>query len=110
MDKWKIWNGYIDYYAANRFISDVSEWMDEEIDPLLERREDRAAFELSIHVMEALNDLEMDDSDGGITEIASRCLDIWQTILEHSDPKIEQEMLVFFLNSIDGQLVDYLED
>ena len=104
------YDGYIDYYTASRFISDVNEWMDEEIDPLLERRQDRAAFELSIHVMEALNGVEMDDSDGGITEIASRCLDIWQTILDHGDPKMEQEMFDFFLNNIDGQLVDYLEE
>ena len=103
-------DGYIDYYAADRFITDVSEWMDEEIDPLLEQRKDQSAFKLSIHVMETLNDVEMDDSDGGITEIAVRCHDIWETILNRCDQKLEQEMFDFFLNSMDGQLVDYLEE
>lgn len=104
------YDGYIDYYAASRFIADISEWMDEEIDPLLERRQDRSAFKLSIHVIESLDGVEMDDSDGGITEIASRCYDIWKTILDRSDEKLEEEIFEFFLNNIDGQVVDYLED
>ena len=104
------YDGYIDYYAASRFIADISEWMDEEIDPLLEGRQDRSAFKLSIHVIESLDGVEMDDSDGGITEIASRCYDIWKTILDRCDEKLEEEMFEFFLNNIDGQVVDYLED
>ena len=104
------YDGYIDYYAASRFIADISEWMDDEIAPLLERRQDRAAFELSIHVIESLDSVEMDDSDGGITEIASRCYDIWETILNRSDENLEDEMFEFFLNNVDGQIADYLED
>ena len=104
------YDGYIDYYAASRFIAEIDEWMDEEIDPLLEQRLDRSAFDLSIHVMETLDGVEMDDSDGGITEIASRCYDIWEAILDHGDSELEQEMFVFFLDNLDGQIVDYLED
>ena len=104
------YDGFIDYYAASGFISDISDWMDEEIDPLLERRQYRSAFQLTIHVMESLDGVEMDDSDGGITEIAGRCNDVWEQILDHCDSEMEQEMFLFFLNSIDGQMVDYLED
>lgn len=104
------YDGYIDYYAASRFIAEIGEWMDEEIDPLLERRQDRSAFDLSIHVMKTLDGVEMDDSDGGITEIASRCYDTWGTILDHGDSELEQEMFEFFLDNLDGQIVDYLED
>lgn len=104
------YDGYINYHVASSFIGEISEWMDDEIDPLLEERKDRSAFKLSIHVMEALDGVEMDDSDGGITEIATRCEDVWKTILDHGDPKMEQEMFDFFLNNIDGQMVDYLEE
>lgn len=101
---------FIDYYAARGFIAKIDQWMDDQIDPLLERRQDRAAFDLSIHVMKTLGSVEMDDSDGGITQIADRCYDIWQTILDHGDPTMEEEMFAFFLQDIDGQIVDYLED
>ncbi len=104
------YDGFIDYYTASRFISDISDWMDEEIDPLLERRQYRAAFQLTIHVMESLNDVEMDDSDGGITEIAEHCNEIWEQILDDCDPETEQEMFAYFLNNIDGRMVDYLEE
>lgn len=104
------YDGFVDYHTASGLIDDISEWMDDEIDPLLERRQDHSAFRLSIHVMETLNSIEMDDSDGGMTEIATRCEGVWTAILDHGDPKMEQEMFSFFLNHIDGQMVDYLEE
>ena len=110
VDEAEGYDGFIDYYAASDFISEFDQWIEDEVDQRVACGQDRAAFELSTYAMETLSDVEMDDSDGGITEVAGHCYHVWETILDRGDARMEQEMFDFFLHNIDGQLVDYLEE
>ena len=76
----------------------------------LERGKDREAFELSCRVFLALDEVEIDDSDGGITVIADHCQSIWQAILEHADDSLRRDIFDWLMARCDGEINDYLED
>ena len=71
-------DGYIDYYEAGDFIDELDDILTGEVDARLERGKDREAFDISRRVFLALDEVEMDDSDGGITVIANHCQSVWQ--------------------------------
>jgi hypothetical protein len=52
----------------------------------------------------------MDDSDGGTGEIAGRCLEIWQEILDNCSIDFKRDMYKWFVEHLDGSVIDYMED
>ena len=103
-------DGYIDYCEADGFIGELSEILDGEVDARLERGNDREAFELSCRVFLALDEVEMDDSDGGITVIANHCQSVWQTILARADDSLRRDIFDWLMAQCGGEIIDYLED
>lgn len=103
-------DGYIGYYVADGFISELSDILTNEVDTRLERGKYKEAFELSCRVFLALDEVEMDDSDGGITVIADQCQEVWQTILERADDSLRREIFDWLMEQRGGEVIDYLED
>ena len=103
-------DGYIDYYEASDFIDELDDILTNEVDTRLERGKDREAFEISCRVFLALDEVEMDDSDGGITVIADRCQSVWQTILERADDSLRRVIFDWLMAQCGGEVIDYLED
>ena len=103
-------DGYIDYYEASDFIDELDDILTDEVDTRLDQGKDREAFDISRRVFLALDEVEMDDSDGGITVIADRCQSVWQTILERADESLRREIFDWLMAQCGGEIMDYLED
>lgn len=103
-------DGYIDYYEAGDFIVELDDILTGEVDARLERGKDREAFDISRRVFLALDEVEMDDSDGGISIIADRCQSVWQTVIERADDSLRREIFDWLMSKCGGEIIDYLED
>ena len=103
-------DGYIDYYEAGDFIDELDDILTGEVDARLERGKDREAFDISRRVFLALDGVEMDDSDGGISIIADRCQSVWQTVIERADDSLRREIFDWLMSKCGGEIIDYLED
>lgn len=103
-------DGYIDYYEADDFIDELNEILGKEVETRLERGKDREAFDISCRVFLALDEVEMDDSNGGISIIADQCQKIWQTILKRADDSLRREIFDWLMEQCGGEIIDYLED
>ena len=102
---------FIDYYHASRFISELYGFLCEDIRNMLNNKQYEAAFLLSTYLFVEVGNVDMDDSDGGTSMISDECQDIWVEILEESaDERLEQKMFQWFINNLDGSVIDYMED
>ena len=102
--------GFIDYYHASGFISELYGFLCEDIRTMLNNKQYEAAFLLSTYLFVEVGNVDMDDSDGGTGIISDECQDIWFEILEESaDERLEQKMFQWFINSLDGSVIDYME-
>lgn len=103
--------GFIDYYHASGFISELYGFLCEDIRTMLNNKQYEAAFLLSTYLFVEVGNVDMDDSDGGTGMISDECQDIWFEILEESaDERLEQKMFQWFINNLDGSVIDYMED
>lgn len=102
---------FINYYNASGFISELSEFIDEDIDGMLNKHAYDAAFELSIYLFVKTGNVDMDDSDGGTSMISEDCSEVWSTILEDcKDKQVEKRVFQWFISHLDGSVIDYMED
>ena len=102
---------FIDYYHTPGFISELYEFLCEDIRTMLDNKQYEAAFLLSTYLFVKVGNVDMDDSDGGTSMISDECQDIWFEILEESvDERLEQKMFQWFMKSLDGSVIDYMED
>ena len=85
-------DGFIDYYQAGHFIDELMDILEDEAVPRMEHGQLRDAFRVSACVFLALNDVDMDDSDGDIGIITNACTSIWEQIAERADDDLQQEI------------------
>lgn len=102
-------SGFIDYYHAYDYFSELEGYMDDTIEPLLENRLIMDAFDLvGLVFIEAISQ-EVDDSDGGLTLIASKCNDYWEKLT--TAPEADQaKMLDWFQTQLHRFSGDVGED
>ena len=81
-------SGFIDYYHADDYFSELEGYMDDTIEPLLENRLIMDAFDLVGLVFTEAMSQEVDDSDGGLTFIASECEMYWEELIR--SPEADQ--------------------
>jgi len=102
--------GFVDYYNADPFIAELEEFLDHDIRGLLDNRELEEAFELTNYIFVKTGNQDMDDSDGGTGMLANRCLEIWQEIIGHCDMVLKRKMFRWYIDHLDGTVIDYMED
>ena len=102
-------HGFIDYYHASDYTTDLSAYLDEAIEPLLENRMIMDAFDLAGMVFIEAMSQEIDDSDGGISFVVSRCQEYWKDLIPA--PEADQaRMLDWFSAQIQRFSGDVGED
>ena len=102
-------SGFIDYYHAYDYFSELEGYMDDTIEPLLENRLIMDAFDLVGLVFTEAMSQEVDDSDGGLTLIASECETYWKELIQA--PEADQtKMLDWFQKQLDRFSGDVGED
>ena len=100
---------FIDYYNAGAFISELMEFLCNDIQIMLDNKHYEEVFELTNHIFIKIDNQNMDDSDGGIGIIAEICLEIWQEILAYCDMDLKRKMFSWYTNHLDGSVTYYME-
>lgn len=102
--------GFIEYRAARGFIREMDEFLEEDVQAMLEGGQLREAFELTNHIFSRSAAVDMDDSDGGLGMIGDHCLEVWNEIADRADDLLRREMFEWFISRTDGSVVGYMAE
>ena len=102
--------GYVDWYHASEFISELSYFLNTKVMLLIEKNCLKQAFELTNLVFHCIGNIDMDDSDGGSSFVANSCYECWKQIIEKSDEIYRNEMKSWFETHQDGYVIDIYEE
>lgn len=89
-------HGFIDYKDASEYCDALVEYMNDRFPDLLFAGKTRDAFQLTWLTFRTGVEQDMDDSDGGLSILASFCMDAWSQILEQADLEEQREILHWF--------------
>lgn len=103
-------NGFVDYRSASTLTCELMDFLDQDIANILSSQRYKEAFELSCYIFTKAGDLEIDDSDGGVSEIAQTCVQIWHDILEQCDVNLKRNMFQWCMKHVGGDIADYMEE
>ncbi|MDO4168864.1 MAG: SWIM zinc finger family protein [Lachnospiraceae bacterium] len=101
---------FINYYEAMHFIDEIYDILDQDVCGMMEDGNYKMAFELINYIFIMIGEVEMDDSDGGISIIAARCCDLWYEILDQVYGEDKSKMLRWFLAQFDSSMPDYMQE
>ena len=102
--------GFIDYYSAGSLISELVDFLDNDVEGMLANRQYKEAFELTAYMFVKAGNQDMDDSDGGTGMLANQCMEIWLEILAHCNMDIKKSMFRGLKEHLDGRVIDYMEE
>ena len=85
-------DGFIEYDQAYDFCMSVCEFLHDTASDLIDEGLFLDAFRLACMVYEFIQGEEMDDSDGGTTEIVSCCEDIWTGMIQRAGAEEKEQM------------------
>lgn len=103
-------NGFIDYYGAGDFISDLEEILYNDVRRIINQGNYMSAFKLVNYIFLAAADVNMDDSDGGLGMLADTVYGLWAELIEKANGEDKREMFHWFIAHLDGSVIDYMED
>lgn len=104
-------SGYIDYRNALDFCWALENYLEDKVDTLIERKCYGQAFALTNYVFQTIGNIDIDDSDGGTSQVANVCYDKWKKILENCSEEEKNEMFSWFMSHLScDYVVDYMED
>lgn len=101
--------GYIDYQSADGFIDEMLELLHNDIEKLSGAYL-QEAFELSGYLFLEVSAVEIDDSDGGLTEFGNAVADTWSGMIRAADNALQKKMFTWFTDHLDGSVNDYMEE
>lgn len=102
--------GYVDYYHAMDYVQDLEEFLDENVQNLIDKNLIMQAFELTNEVFHTVGNQDIDDSDGGTTWIANSCYEYWKQILDQATDEQRKQMFQWFKGRPQNYVIDYMED
>ena len=104
-------SGFIDYRNAWDFTREMDNYLEDKANALMERNCWRQAFELTNYVFKTIGNVDIDDSDGGTSQVADTCYDKWKEILENCTEEVRDEMFTWFTSHLScDYVVDYMEE
>jgi len=103
-------DGFIDYYEASLFTTEIENFLENDLNTILSEKHYKEAFDISLYTFIKVANVDIDDSDGGLEIIANACYDTWENILKNCDKKISDYIFRQCEKSLDGSIVDYMEE
>jgi hypothetical protein len=100
---------FIDYYHADGFITELEDFLYNDIAGIIKNRQYEAAFELTNYIFVKTADQDIDDSAGGTGMLAEKCYEIWLGIAEHCSKKFKEKMFQWYTDHLNGSVIDYME-
>ena len=101
---------FIDYNSAQYFYFDIMDFIYEDLSIILDNGQYEEAFELINHIFVKLGNQDMDDSGGQTSMIANSCVELWEYILDNCNEGLKGAMFRWFMDNLDGSVIDYMED
>ena len=102
---------FIDYRNAWNFTSDLETFLYEKVQILVDRNCHWQAFDLTNYVFKIIGNIDMDDSDGGSTQVANACYEMWKQVLKQCDEEEKKKMFMWFQeHCTGGYVIDFMED
>lgn len=89
-------DGYIEYRDAWEYTHQLSDYMYDRVPELIKSGHFEEAGRLVCAVYDEALSVEMDDSDGGLTMLASDCIDYWDKILKQGGLKLKRKVYPWF--------------
>lgn len=102
--------GFVDYYHAMDYTSELSRLLHTNVTLLLEREQHMAAFDLVNCVFQEVGTRDIDDSDGGTTYVADNCYEYWQQILDVCNDDEKKELFQWFMSHRENYVLDYMTE
>lgn len=102
--------GYVDWYHASDFTSELSAFLNSKVQLLIEKDCLRQAFELTNRVFFCIGNVDMDDSDGCSSIVLEHCYECWKEIIEKSDDDFNKEIKGWFENHRTGYVIDFMDE
>lgn len=102
--------GYIDYYHAMDYTYELIRFLHDNVWNLIEKNHLAEAFELTNAVFSNVAEQEMDDSDGGTTEVVYECYEYWKRILKKCNEKEKKQMFQWFMAHRNDYSLDFMQD
>lgn len=105
-------HGFIEYEDAYDYCCSLQEYLYNRVPDLLGKGLVMEAFELVCLVFQTGMEQDLDDSDGGLTVLATYCMGEWNKILSLASSKNQKEMYSWFCEAYKkGELMQlFLED
>ena len=102
--------GYVDWYHASDFTSELSAFLDSKVQLLIEKDCLRQAFDLTNRVFFCIGNVDMDDSDGSSSVVLNSCYECWKEIIEKSDDDFKEEIKGWFEKHRTGYVIDFMDE
>ena len=102
--------GYIEYRDANRFIGQMLSIVETDISGLVTQGSIAEAFELSTFFLKEIADVDIDDSDGGLSELMSAVWDCWEDMLALADDDRKSKMFEWFCKKASSGGRDFFDE
>lgn len=94
-------SGFIDYYRADRFESDMYHFIVDGVQPLIEDEDLKLVFSVINYVVKKLNYLDIDDSNGCIMRLVEECEYVWEQVIDQADLIFKRKMFAWFQENYD---------
>ncbi|MBR4026869.1 MAG: SWIM zinc finger family protein [Lachnospiraceae bacterium] len=102
--------GYIDYREMFDFVEELHTFLEEKVYPLVDKYLLMQAFELTNYVFCCIGNQDMDDSNGGSSEIAEHCYELWLSVFDKANEDERKQMFQWFVEHKKGYVFDYMEE
>lgn len=104
-------SGFVDWRNAYGYVRAMEDFLYNNVQALIDKGCIMQAFELTNAVFIRVGNEDIDDSDGGTTELADVCYEFWGRILEHCKETEKKQIFTWFeKHQSDGTVIDYMEE
>ena len=101
---------FVDYRKAYDLMSDMADYMERRLQPMLDAGLVMEAYHLVSTVLVTASDVDMDDSDGGLTMLTACCQDAWRKVFETASDTQREDLYQLFQVEIGCFEHDFIRD
>lgn len=101
---------FVDYREAYGLMSDMADYLQRRLQPLLDAGLVMEAYHLVSTVLVTASDVDMDDSDGGLTVLTACCQDAWRKVFEVASDTQRENLYQLFQVEISCFEHDFIRD
>lgn len=103
--------GFIDYRSSYKFERQMNQFFDSFMPRLIAEKNVDAAFKIICHLFFKIGDLDIDDSNGTITDLMYVVMDFFKDIIEIMNDKEKEVAHIWLEKNIENEkIIDYIRE